>query len=873
MGDPIQSLNKALESRYRIERRLGEGGMATVYLGQDLRHDRRVAFKVLKPELAAVVGAERFLAEIRTTANLQHPHILPLFDSGEIGGFLFYVMPYVEGESLRELLDRENQLPVDQAVRIATDVAEALDYAHRQGVVHRDIKPANLLLLDGNPLLADFGIALALGAAGAGRLTETGLSLGTPHYMSPEQATGDFNVSPAADIYALGCVLFEMLGGEPPFTGPNAQAVLARVITEEPGSVKRHRPSVPANVDAAIRKALEKLPADRFRGGQDFATALSRPEFRHGEKTESGVGGASRMRAPLTLGLSAAVVILSLLSIWLWGTRGMEPPETSVVRLGLDLGGIELAPWGVVEISPDGDHFVVPGILDGAQSLFIRSMEEGDFRRMPMTENGGRAVFSPDGEWVVYQDPNGRSLKKVSLDGGAPFEILESGVTAPLPAQWTKEGEILIRGDDAIYRISEDGGRAEQILIRNGLHPTFQELPGGRAILVQEGDSILLLDPSTGSLRPLMSQAVSPHFLETGHILYGHPDGGLFAVRFDLASLEITGPPVPLIDRVLVDRELMHYSISETGTLVYRVGGMTRPTFQLLQVTFDKEEYPLPIESGWSNHPRWSPSGNSLAYTGDGPHVFVFDLDGESLPRQLTFEGQNLRPIWTPDGSRLIFESIRDGTLERDLFIVSSSGEVPEEPLLFMEGLQHPSGWTANGDLVFESGENNAVTNVWWEPSSSPGDPVPYFSTEADVDDVAISPDGRWAAYQSDETDLEEVYVNSFPEPSRAFRVTEGGGQFPRWSPDGRTLYYWSRENLPVDTLYAVEVETEPTFSVRSRAIVLTGDFFPEDWDLHPDGDRIIVSRQIPPSEINPEHDRWVVVLNFFEELRRRMPE
>ena len=229
MPDPITRLNAALEGRYRIGSELGEGGMATVYLADDIKHERKVALKVLKPELAAVVGAERFLAEIKTTANLQHPHILPLFDSGEADGFLFYVMPYVEGETLRERIDREKQLPVDEAVRIAAAIANALDHAHRQDVIHRDIKPANILLQDGEPVVADFGIALALGAAGGNRLTETGLSLGTPYYMSPEQATSDQEVGPASDTYALACVLYEMLVGEPPFAATTARAVLVKI--------------------------------------------------------------------------------------------------------------------------------------------------------------------------------------------------------------------------------------------------------------------------------------------------------------------------------------------------------------------------------------------------------------------------------------------------------------------------------------------------------------------------------------------------------------------------------------------------------------------------------------------------------------------
>src|SRR5574341_1859148 len=238
--------------------------MATVYLAADLRHDRQVAIKVLRPELAAVLGAERFVVEIKTTAQLQHPHILPLFDSGSADGFLYYVMPYIQGETLRARLDREKQLGIEEAVRITREVADALDYAHRHGVIHRDIKPEDILLHDGRPMVADFGIALALSAAAGGRMTETGLSLGTPHYMSPEQATAEKNITNRSDIYSLASVLYEMLAGEPPHTGGSAQAIIMKIIAEPVQAVTELRKSVPPNVAAALAKALEKIPADRF---------------------------------------------------------------------------------------------------------------------------------------------------------------------------------------------------------------------------------------------------------------------------------------------------------------------------------------------------------------------------------------------------------------------------------------------------------------------------------------------------------------------------------------------------------------------------------------------------------------------------------
>ena len=269
-----ERLSAALADRYRIERELGAGGMATVYLAHDVRHDRRVALKVLRPELAAVIGAERFLAEIRTTANLQHPHILALFDSGQVDGTVFYVMPYVDGESLRDRIDREKQLPIDDALRIAREVGDALQYAHGHNVIHRDIKPENILLQGGHALVADFGIALAAAKTGGTRMTETGMSLGTPRYMSPEQAMGERTLDARADIYALGCVLYEMLTGDAPFTGSTAQAIVAKVLTEKPAPIIPRRERVAPHVEDAVLTALEKLPADRFATAGEFVAAL-----------------------------------------------------------------------------------------------------------------------------------------------------------------------------------------------------------------------------------------------------------------------------------------------------------------------------------------------------------------------------------------------------------------------------------------------------------------------------------------------------------------------------------------------------------------------------------------------------------------------
>ena len=387
MSDPVARLNAALEGRYVIERELGEGGMATVYLADDLKHERKVALKVLKPELAAVVGAERFLAEIKTTANLTHPHILPLFDSGEADGFLFYVMPHIEGESLGERLDRDHQLPVDVAVRIATNMAEALDYSHRQGVIHRDIKPGNVLIHDGQPVITDFGIALAVGGAGGGRLTETGLSLGTPHYMSPEQAAGGQHLGPAADIYALGCVLYEMLVGEPPFTGSTPQAILGKIIAGERVSAAAQRETVPANVDAAIAKALEKLPADRFSSAVQFSQALGDPSFMTSGPTPAAMSTFRAQGLGIVAWPAVAVVAIGL-ALWGW----MRPqPRQPVTRMQISLPedqrvGASGRGSHPLAISRDGTQLVYVGLRAGVRGLFLRELDDLNPRLLDGTE-------------------------------------------------------------------------------------------------------------------------------------------------------------------------------------------------------------------------------------------------------------------------------------------------------------------------------------------------------------------------------------------------------------------------------------------------------------------------------------------------------
>ena len=325
----LDHVRAAFSNRYVIERELGRGGMAIVYLATDLRHRRRVAVKVLRPELAASVGAQRFRREIETAARLSHPHILPLYDSGQADGVFYYVMPYVEGESLRDRLERERQMGLEETLEIAKSVAAALDYAHQRGVIHRDVKPANILFQGGQALVADFGIAVAVSTAGGMRLTETGLPVGTPAYMSPEQATGDRDLDPRSDVYSLGAVVYEMLVGEPPHVGTSAQAVMAKILSETPVPIRRIRELIPRNVEAAVQQALARSPGDRFGSAAEFSSALIDPTFTLPSST-----GTTELRPGMqtwkrfVLGAAAVAVLATAGAVWRW-KWGEAPPVVS----------------------------------------------------------------------------------------------------------------------------------------------------------------------------------------------------------------------------------------------------------------------------------------------------------------------------------------------------------------------------------------------------------------------------------------------------------------------------------------------------------------------------------------------------------------
>ncbi|MGI8619959.1 MAG: protein kinase domain-containing protein [Gemmatimonadaceae bacterium] len=886
----LDRLSTALEGRYSIVREIGAGGMATVYLAEDVRHRRKVAIKVLHPELTAVLGPERFLNEIELTANLQHPHILPLFDSGAADNLLFYVMPFVEGETLRQRLTREQQLPIAEAVRIASDIADALEYAHKHGVVHRDIKPENVLLHEGRPLVADFGIALAVQQAGGERMTQTGMSLGTPQYMAPEQAMGDKAVDHRADIYALGAVTYEMLTGEPPFTGLNAQAVVAKILTTDPSSLVAKRRSVPVHVERAVLTALEKMPADRFASAADFAEALA------GRGPALGPGAA--VAAPAAVSpregrwrmafVAAAGIALAAFALAAWAlSRGADGADTSAnwqyvelhdsVTLNLNFPALAL--------SPDGGTIAFRDNIPDSR-LWIKHRGELDARAIAGTERAQNPVFSPDGDWIAFMADS--RLKKVSVRGGAAVTLSDSALSGFGGAAWLDDGTLVYVAPSLseLRRVSSAGGSYSVVLRDTALggrgmgNPTA--LPDSRGVLFQlcsgvcVTSSLHVADFRSGTQKVLVEDAVQGWYLPTGHILYVRRDGAALVAPFDLKKLEISGGSVPVLESIVGGATFAQLAWSRSGSLVYVSGGAQARDNSVMRVT--RQGLATAVDTSWAgqfNSIAASPDGRRLAVgVGLGAsalNIWVKQLDRGPLTR-LTFGGRDRRPAWSPDGRMVAF--VRD-TLTTGIVVVRpADGTGSDRVLVRLPQQIQEVTWSPDGAWLVVRTDNSGPGAGDLVGIRTTGDstPVPLVASAFTELNPAVSPDGKWLAYTSNESGPNQVYVRPFPETSGGlFQISTGGGGQPRWSHDGRDLYFVDGRNQ----LVSAQVRAVPAFEVTglqplfpSTGFIL--DPFHQSYDVTPDGHFVFIGpRQLPGSRAT----KVVRVDNWFRDIRARLAQ
>ena len=899
-------LAAALADRYRLERELGQGGMATVWLAEDLKHDRKVALKVLKPELAAVLGAERFVVEIKTTAALQHPHILPLFDSGTADGFLYYVMPYVAGETLRNKLDRETQLGIDEAVKLTVAVAEALDYAHRQGVIHRDIKPENILLHDGRPMVADFGIALALSAAAGGRMTETGLSLGTPHYMSPEQATAEKEITARSDVYSLGAVLYEMLTGNPPHTGASAQQIIMKIVTEDAAPVTQVRKAVPPHVAAAVATAVEKLPADRFATAAEFARALENPAYGAAVRTSAGRLLSDRPTARRSVLLAALALVASALAAWGW-LRAPASADTAMSALRIRLADTRTPHSYVgpgVALSPDGRTIVY---LDSAgpspiteapyfPQLLLKAEAELAGRPIPGTAGGYSPFFSPDGRWIAFSTLAGK-LVKLPPAGGSPT-VLSDSAGAFGSGAWLEDGTILFidRVGTRLFVVADTGGTSRRIVTADSINRTLisaTPLPRSRGALVETCLGVTLCsqvetwvyDHRTGRVRLLLAGAARAHHLPSGHVAYVQGDGSIVAAPFDLDALEIAGSPVLIRAGAATDGVRGGMTVSrDGGTLLYAAGGVVRGAgFFPDLVRVDRTGRITPVSGGDSIRAvgngglTLSPDGRFLAFDQEEPATGRADIFIKALPdgptTRLTFEGtQNIRPSWSADGSEILWVSDRGGIQE--LWQQRADGSGAPERVFGERRPVFDGRWSADGEwLIYRTDDLSNGAGDILALNLHDSTTVTVAATQFEETGPELSPDGRWIAFASARSGRKEVYVRPFPGVEAGqWQVSVDGGSEPRWSPDGRELFFWNGRGEMV----AAAVTHAPAFGVAGRTVLFGGSWLRNDdshfFDVLPDG-RAFVGLRVNVSDADlrasQSHGELVLLRGWGAELRR----
>ena len=852
----ITGLTAALADRYAIERELGTGGMATVYLAKDLKHDRQVALKVLKPELAAVLGAERFVVEIRTTASLQHPHILPLFDSGTAGGFLFYVMPYIAGETIREKLNRETQFGVDDAVRIAREVADALDYAHRSGVIHRDIKPENILLHDARAMVMDFGIALAVSAAAGGRMTETGLSLGTPHYMSPEQATAEKEITPRSDEYSLACVLYEMLAGQPPHIGGAAQQVIMKIITEPAQPVTAHRKNVPHNVAAALAKALEKLPADRFVSAKEFSDALANPSFTSAGAGVSAAGahavqgGVSKRVFWTTAGIAVVAVVVAAMAV----ARGRAPdgelsqPLAVLPLAELRAGAIGRFSGAGLSLSRAGDAVAYVGHdSTGVPHLVVRSISNGSFVSVPTF--GTSPAISPDGKVLAYFANGTATIALLPLPGGVAKTLV--AITPPnFGFTWSSDSTVIYSSGGKLLVANVNGGTPRALAAPETPGTTYlypSAVSDNRLLFEINGNTgaseLAALSLRGNKVTKLGVRGTRPRYVQGGIVTFLQ-DNELWGVEVDEATLLPRGAARHVAEPV-AGRAVIGYDVAPNGVLALIRGNGSYAGGELVVVDRSGQARMVLPDRRAYRWPRFSPDARRLAFAIEQSRlvadIFVTPVGGGALSR-VTSDSSSIEPEWDPDGRNLMYVKRRRGG-KSVLVRTSADGGGRIDTLVTRANSVYESHLTPNRrTIIWREDSPVSSRDIYMAPLDSAGVVHPIRNTNFDERGFALSPDGRWLAYTSNETNAAEIYICRLEPNGPRWPVSLHGGTEPRWAATGE-LFYRNGDSVLVTR---VEGTAEP--KVATPKLVLIGQRFESApfeplWDVSPDGRQFAMVR------------------------------
>jgi len=858
---------------YEILAQIGAGGMGEVYRARDPRLNRDVAIKVSHAQFT-----ERFEREARAVAALNHPNICTLYDVGPN----YLVMEYIEGETPK------GPYALEEALRIAAQIRDALEAAHEKGITHRDLKPANIKIKpDGAVKVLDFGLAKVAPASdavpdAAGNsptltigMTEAGMILGSAAYMSPEQARGQ-TVDKRADIWAFGVVLYEMITGKRLFEAATVSDTLAQVLVKEPDLS-----AVPPRVRPLLQRCMEKDAKRRLRDIGDAWQLLdvgaghAPPEVAHAR--------------PLRWIAGALAIIALALGFLLWrATRPVERPLQPLVRLDVDLGSdVSLGAGPSAILSPDGSRLVF--VSQGR--LFTRRLDQTKATELPGTQGATSPFFSPDGQWIAFFSQN--KLRKISVEGGAAIALCDSSASFT-GGSWGEDGNIIVAlsPGDPLSRISAAGGAPTPIteLDRTrgeATHRWPQVLPGGKAILFTAHatigggfddaniDVMILADRRR---KTLVRGGLYPRYLPSGHLLYVNR-GTLFAVPFDLYTLAVRGAPVPLLEHVAYSAQFGYaqFDFSRNGALIYRSGeGGGLVTLQWLDGAGKMQ--PLLAKPGFYLYPKLSPDGRRLAiFTAEGSNgnISVYEPQRDAMTR-LTFEaGGASWPLWTPDGLYVVFAG------PGGMYWTRADGAGKAQPLTKTKSVGQFSGsMTADGKrLAYEELGFGTLFDLWTVSLESDsaglrgGKPEVFLQTPFDEMNPSFSPDGRWLAYDSDESGTLQTYVRAFPDKGGKWQVSSGGGTFPKWSRDGRELFFRNLDNQIMVASYSVKgdsfVADKPRLWSERR---LANQGTSGTYDVAPDGKRIAALIPVGGQEEQRAQNHIIFLDNFFDELRRRAP-
>jgi serine/threonine-protein kinase len=876
--DVQDRLQLALGTAYTLERELGGGGMSRVFVANEQALGRRVVVKVLPPEMVEGLSAERFRREVRLAARLQHPHIVPLLAAGELEeGGLYYTMPLVEGESLRTRLTREGGLPIAEAVRIVRDVADALAYAHRAGVIHRDIKPENILLSPGGAVVADFGIAKAISASrdgphhgeadeaarGSSTLTAVGTSLGTPAYMAPEQAAGDA-VDHRADLYALGVVAYELLAGRPPFDGRGAQQLLAAHAIEAPEPVIRRRPATPPALSSLVMRLLEKNPADRpqtadalLRAMEGLADLVAAPRASSPARRRTRIGAALAMLAAAGLGAIAGAKVAS------HRAGASAAANRTMMATVVAPAGHELHPDGGVAISPDGERLaLVASDARGVTSVWVRAMDSLSATEVEGTEGGSGPFWSPDGASLGFFA--GGQLRVADLRGGTRRTLCP----APRPGggTWSSGGEIVYSPDlfsAPLFRVKAAGGACTALTtLRPGgfeRHDRPFAMPDGRRVLfIRAGteEAVLAVDLVDGHITEVRRPGRDVEFAAPDWLLFRDAPGGpLAAQQLDLRTLRPIGEPRLLLDHVTGFRTVQSFAVGGRTLIASQPRGRARSLVWVSRQSQVVDSIAAPTEPGFGSaygaaiNAAISHDGRRIAFTAVGASMWIHDRDRDVATRVRgeTLKGQVLNATWGPGDSVIAYQTIVQGPLSLRLYHVNS-GTSDSLFAVRRRAVQGPD-WSPDGSRIaftLSAGDLAPNDEIWiysfadrrarraWEVSANTS--VPRWS-----------PDGLRMAYVSDETGAPEVYVREVSGRGAPVRASRAGGDVPRWRGDGRELYY----RAPSGAIMVVGVTAGAPMALSSPRVVVANAPFSRTartLEVTPDGERFVgFARDDPP--------------------------